>query len=951
MQKTFRAFLVIVLISIIFLPSLYPQKLSYDYLMELGKEALEEHSYKEALHYFRLAQLVYPESDEPRLYINLTKRTAEGRVVTKEQYEKQIKNLIEDVRKDKARQEKSRLRKIKETLLSWERKLKGEKKEKASVAVEEVERKEKVARELKKEAIEEPEAKKVKEVAKKEKIIETIYLDSASEEDFPLTVEVEPQGAFYVNSPTLKRFLIITPDVISVERINRSTVKVSAQDLGSSFLHIWDAQGRWTFKVKIIPPRVLVETERSWEKPEGFKFMYSNDWNTYYKGRRFGAMSKQTLTFDQWAGIIGPTPYGVLDTSVNWSRLNAEDEITGYTVGLTEGKIFNFKDLYIRGFDFVHSLSPLSYPGQTLKGFFFRSPAFDKNIEYTVFYGREKQYYYGTISPGILSKKDAFIEGLRVGFFPYSENKFYFNYAHGYGTDREDFLKDKVFSFESEHRWGKTTITSELASDEDAIAASFSSVIRHPKLTLRASFRDTEKKFVTISGRPPNLGEIGGMIGFDWYPTEELTVSSNLDVYRDRDLFNPDDPDAVNFNWDSSAYWSMSQDSKLNTNVYYINTPGLSAPQRNLNATTIYNKRFDFNFFGQRPLDTYLGYNYQRSINPISPSSDYQRDGLLSGLRLQLTSDFYYFLNHSYSWLEELQSGASSNPEVFETGIDYYHIFNPKLSSSFRLSYRDEQNAGSLHSFLSGEDSLEGSANVTYSPKKGTEFFLDGRVRNVWAETAGAEKYIEGELRLGARLTWDSFFSWSPTAKIEGFVFKDSNGDGIRGDEEKGIADIKIIAGPKETVTDEDGNFLTAIKAESAIVSIELNTIPKGYVLTTPASFELDTSYGGKKAVNFGVSPQSGIYGVVFFDVNNNGRLDKKDKPISGVTVIADEKKRARTNNEGVYFFGDLASGSHTVVLDVNSLPLDYLPKVSMKKEILVEEGLTYTYHIPLKKK
>lgn len=941
MQKAFRIFLLIVLISVIHLPSLYPQNLSYDYLMELGKDALAEHSYQEALHYFKLAQLISPESDEPRFYINLAKRTAEGRVVTKERYGRQIKDLIEDVKKDKARQEKTRLRKIKETLLSWERRLKGEKEEEPRY----------MEKTIIFPKIEEPEPKKIKEAAKKDKVIETVYLDTASSDDFPLAVEVEPQGSFYVNSPTLKRFLIISPDVISVERTGRSTIEVQAQDVGSSFLHVWDDRGRWTFKVKIVPPIILVDTKRSWERPEGFKFMYSNDWNSYYKGRRFGTMDKQTLTFDQWAGILGPTPYGDLDASVNWSRLNAEDEITGYTVGLTEAKIFNFEDIYIRGFDFTHSLSPLSFPGQTLKGFFFRAPAFNKNIEYTVFYGREKQYYYGTISPGILSKKDAFIEGLRVGFFPYSKNKYYFNYAHGYGAEREDFLKDKVFSFESEHLWEDTTITSEIASDEDAIAASFSSVTRYPGITLRASFRDTEKKFVTISSRAPNLGEIGGMVGFDWHPSQNLTISSNLDAYRDRNLFNPDDPDAVNFNWDSSAYWSLSPDSNINTNIYYINAPGLSAPQRSLNATATYNKRFDFNFFGQRPLDTYWGYNYQRSINPFSPSSDYQRDGVLSGLRLQLTADFYYYVNHSYSWLEELSTGASSNPTVFETGIDYYHTFSPKLSSSFRLSYRDEQNASSLHSFLSGEDSLEGSANVTYSPNTGTEFFLDGRVRNIWAETAGTEKFIEGELRLGARFAWDSFFSLSPTAKIQGLVFKDSNGDGVKGDDEEGMANINVIAGPKEATTGKDGRFATAIKAKSAIVSIDLNTIPKGYILTTPVSLELDTSYGGKKIVNFGISPQSGIYGVVFFDVNNDGRLDKEDKPISGVIVVADGKKKARSNNEGVYFFGDLPAGSHKVALDVNSLPLDYLPKVAIMKEIQVEEGLTYTYHIPLKKK
>ena len=124
MQKIFRIFFTIILISIIFIPSLYPQKLSYDYLMELGKDSLEERNYQQALHYFKLVQLIYPESDEPRFYINLTKRTAEGRVVTQKEYEKQIKDLIKDVKKGKAQKEKTRRKKIKEALFSWENKFK-----------------------------------------------------------------------------------------------------------------------------------------------------------------------------------------------------------------------------------------------------------------------------------------------------------------------------------------------------------------------------------------------------------------------------------------------------------------------------------------------------------------------------------------------------------------------------------------------------------------------------------------------------------------------------------------------------------------------------------------------------------------------------------------------------------------------------------------------------------
>ena len=143
----------------------------------------------------------------------------------------------------------------------------------------------------------------------------------------------------------------------------------------------------------------------------------------------------------------------------------------------------NFKDFYIRGFDFRENFSSLSFPGETLKGIFFKSPAFNEKIEYALFYGQQKQYSSGIISPGVIEEEDSYIEGLRLSLFPHNKNKFFFNYAHGYGSDREDYLKNKVFSIQSEHNFENLDIITEIATDEDSIGANFSSILRSPKLT------------------------------------------------------------------------------------------------------------------------------------------------------------------------------------------------------------------------------------------------------------------------------------------------------------------------------------------------------------------------------------------------------------------------------------------------------------------------------------
>ncbi|HIE44106.1 MAG TPA: hypothetical protein EYP78_04855 [Candidatus Omnitrophica bacterium] len=521
----------------------------------------------------------------------------------------------------------------------------------------------------------------------------------------------------------------------------------------------------------------------------------------------------------------------------------------------------------------------------------------------------------------------------------------------GYGKNREDYLREKAFSLQTEHKLGSLTFSTEVASDENSMAATASSTLRMPKLNLRLSFRNIEKDFVTITGFPSNRGELGGIVGFDWTPSEKFYLSSDLNIYRDRLLFNPGNRGGVNYEWDTTFNLLLSRTANLSTNIYYLNTPGISSPRRSLRANTTLSNRFDWNFFGRRALSTFLGYNYQRSINPLSPTSDYQLYGLIGGIHVELVNDFYYYFNYRYVWLKEFFSCESDKPSVMETGIDFYHSFTPLFSSSLRFYYRDEERASSLHSFLAGEDSIEGSLHFSYTPRQDAELYFDGRVRNVWAENADVEKYIESEIRMGVRLSWESFFKWALRTILEIVVFKDVNGNGLRDEGEEGIPDIKIVAGPKEAVTDKEGRCSISLRAKKVVVSLEPISIPAGYVLTTPSSLEIDISRGGKKKIQFGISSSSGIFGVVFYDANGDGELDKEDIPISTVKLVLDEKKTVSTNNEGVYFLGNLSPGHHLLQLDVNSLPPEYLPQVPVKKEIEVFEGITHTYHIPLVKK
>jgi len=349
-------------------------------------------------------------------------------------------------------------------------------------------------------------------------------------------------------------------------------------------------------------------------------------------------------------------------------------------------------------------------------------------------------------------------------------------------------------------------------------------------------------------------------------------------------------------------------------------------------------------------LTVYSGYTYQESHSGLSPASDYSRDSIFAGTRFSLIKDLFVYGSYTYSWLDELQTGERSNPRVLEAGLDYNRDLRKDLSSTYRLYYREESDAASVHSFLSGEDSIEGSVSLSYRPSRGVEFFADGRLRKVWPRN-DADNYLEADVRLGTKIQWDSFFTWLPSVAVEGCVFKDANSNGKRDKGEDPIAGVRINVGPHTAITDKNGKFHAVVRAKSVTATLDINSISQGYVLTTPNSVRIDTSRSGKHIVNFGVSSQSGIYGIVFYDANGNGKFDKEEKPIARVRLLLDGKQVAMTNTDGVYFFNSLKTGKYTISLDVNSIPLQYLPAIAIRQQIEVKEGVTSAYHVPLTKR
>lgn len=164
------------------------------------------------------------------------------------------------------------------------------------------------------------------------------------------------------------------------------------------------------------------------------------------------------------------------------------------------------------------------------------------------------------------------------------------------------------------------------------------------------------------------------------------------------------------------------------------------------------------------------------------------------------------------------------------------------------------------------------------------------------------------------------------SARLKLTVFQDSNGDGKRGDYDRGVSGIEVTLLDGETplestVTDEEGK--AAMYAHAGRYTVRV-TLPAGYGLSDGSVqshiIDLDVSFstGEEEAFTLAVAPVGALGGKVFEDIDNDGIMGEDEPGVAGVTVHIEGSRTGTvreitTDETGVYLFDFLPDDMYTI--------------------------------------
>ena len=211
-------------------------------------------------------------------------------------------------------------------------------------------------------------------------------------------------------------------------------------------------------------------------------------------------------------------------------------------------------------------------------------------------------------------------------------------------------------------------------------------------------------------------------------------------------------------------------------------------------------------------------------------------------------------------------------------------------------------------------DSSAIAGQLSWSGSNGDEF--------VWTSEVGIcdEPSFSTQLQLTLK---HAFPFCGPTkGRITGYVFVDSNGNGLKESDEEGVSGVLLEAGEARAITGDQGWFVFP-PMQPGLFALDILELPAGLTSGIELPLEIELWKGKEDILWIPLEPRSWLRGRVFLDANQNAVRDGGELGLSGVSVriVGQGVDRVVTTNESGRFVVEARPGPLSAVLDVDSLP------------------------------
>jgi hypothetical protein len=286
--------------------------------------------------------------------------------------------------------------------------------------------------------------------------------------------------------------------------------------------------------------------------------------------------------------------------------------------------------------------------------------------------------------------------------------------------------------------------------------------------------------------------------------------------------------------------------------------------------------------FGSQALNAQVGGNFRiNEWNTLEVSQSLGSRGLLSGMATwQVSSLFHNRLGFSGG----LGYTRNSNGEFYTSEHVSTSVKLPR-STTLQFSYLRTQ---------SGTTALLSLRGLIFSSKR-------------------AERAINGPLA-----------DLNSYAAVYGRVYQDVN---LNGRFDEGIdqpqANVRVrVDGNRYVVSDTNGNYrIESVTRGEHSVYLDLLSVRADLTLLDNTQQQLTIVSTRDAIVDFRVVRTGRITGVVWLDLNENGRMDESERPLADVRVVTGSGRDTLTDDKGYFIIGDLPPGEHILLLDEKTLP------------------------------